>query len=163
MRRSLFGWTGERARGVGALDRLPPGSRGAVRAVLNDDPKFADFHVIRSPRVWDEGLFMVHPDTVFHFRLRVDEPGTVFVNFNTRFADPTVRSGWVRHSTQILAAELTPGEWQTFHLPCSGFRENVNGPAPDGTPRVAVIVYFGSGRFDRGLTVDEFWVTRGPD
>jgi ferric-dicitrate binding protein FerR (iron transport regulator) len=162
-RRSLFGWTGPRACGEPVPDWPPSGAPGSVRATLNDDVRFAETYVVRCPRVYDEGLFAWHPDTVFHVRLRTQEAGPVFVNINTRFADPTTSSGWVQHAARVTVDESMVGEWHTFQLPAERFKQNVHGPAPDGTPRVAVVVCIGTGRVDRGLSVDEFWVTRSPE
>jgi hypothetical protein len=148
--------------GAGELvfDNLPSGSEAAVRAVPRPTPKGKLFHKVQTQKDWTNGLFTIHDDSQLHVRFRVEKPGFFHILVVARTPDPTERTCVVLEGPDLFK-DRQAGQWYTAHVPFSEFRPTEPGKS-DRKPLVAFIVAFDSQLVDRGLTVERYWVTRGP-
>ncbi len=150
------GWRGELV-----FDRLPEGSDGALRTAPQPHPKWGFNHVVATPNAWKPGLFAIQNDSWLHVRFRLDKPGFFHVLVVAREPEIARRSCVVLEAPHFFQ-NRTPGQWHTAHLPFAKFRPTEPN-RPSERPLVAFIVVFDSQKEDRALTIERFWVTRGPD
>jgi hypothetical protein len=148
--------------GAGNLvfDNLPAGSEAAVRAVPRPTPRGQLFHKVQSQKDWTNGLFTIHDDTQLHVRFRVEKPGFFHILVVTRTPDPTERMCVVLEGPDIFK-DRQAGHWYTAHVPFSAFKPT-DARKSDQKPLVAFLVLFDSQVVDRGLTIERYWITRGP-
>jgi ferric-dicitrate binding protein FerR (iron transport regulator) len=149
---------------VGQLvfDDLPEGSKGAVRAMPSQGKNGKIFNKVLSNKDWTNGLFTIHEDTWLHVTFRVDKPGFFHCLVVARDPDATRRLCVVLESPTSLFERRQARQWHTAHLPFAQFRPT----QPENQlekPLIAFIVVFDSQAVDRGLTVERFWITRGPE
>jgi ferric-dicitrate binding protein FerR (iron transport regulator) len=141
-------------------DNLPEGSKGAVRAVGEVGGPRGIHHKVATQNAWTRGLFTIHDDSYLHIRFRVDKPGFFHVLVVAREQAP--KRGCVVLEAPMFFQNRQPGQWHTVHLPFADFRPTEPGRVID-KPMIAFIICFDSQEVDRGLTIERYWVTRGPE
>ncbi len=149
--------------GAGELvfDDLPEGSEAAMRAVAAKGPRGRTFHKVRTQNAWTNGLFAIHDDSWLHVRFRVERRGFFHCLVVARDRDAARRTSVVLEHNRFWQRR-EPRQWYTAHLPFADFRPTY----PDvqiEKPLIAFVVLFDSQQADIGLTVDRFWLTRGPE
>ncbi len=149
-------------------DSLPPGSRGALRAVQsrgkNGRPEGA-FRVC-TVREWTRGLFRIQPDTHLNFTCKRVLRGGLHVRLNTSTDPPDPSIMDIFEYRSPVLGDVRRGEWQTVSVPLLHFRRLRSSRlgVPDQPPRaghLAVMVGLGAPNRDPGLVVDRIWVTHG--
>ena len=144
-------------------------SRGVVRAArrfaLNGED--TEMHRITLPKQWMQGLWRIEEDSVLSFTYKMEKPGWFEIMMGMRSDDlnPEHVGNSVLHSSYW--DQGLPNQWRTVSVPFSAFKKNIRGvPYPElplVAPRVGDVVYilwFSTGVFDRGLTIDRIWVER---
>lgn len=149
---------------VGQLvfDDLPEGSKGAVRAMPSQGKNGKIFHKVLSHKDWTNGLFTIHDDTWLHVTFRLDKPGFFHCLVVARDPDATRRLCVVLESPTSLFMRREARRWHTAHLPFAQFRPTQPEKKLE-KPLIAFLVLFDSQVADLGLTVERFWITRGPE
>jgi ferric-dicitrate binding protein FerR (iron transport regulator) len=142
-------------------ENLPPETVAAVRAVAtpNRNGKSVN-HVVLSNNAWTKGLFEIHEDSVFHVRFRKERPGFFHCLICTRGPDLADRNCIVLEHNGFW--QVKKGEWITVDLPFKDFHPTEPHKPPVAKPPVAFVIVFDSQGNDAGLTIEGFWVTRGP-
>lgn len=143
------------------FDRLPEDSEGALKAIARTNPKGGVNHIVQSPNAWKPGLFAIHNDSWLHVRFRAEKPGFFHVLVVAREPEIARKSCVVLEGPHFWQ-NREPGQWHTVHLPFANFRPTEPN-RPSERPLVAFIVVFDSQKVDRGVTIERFWVTRGPE
>lgn len=151
---------------------LPDDSEAAVRAVEQIARPGGIHFKVATQNAWTKGLFEIYDDSWFHVRFRVEKPGFFHVLIATRDADPTRRTCVVLEAADFFREradgkfrQREPGKWYTVHLPFADFQSTKPGFTFAGLekPLIAFSVNFDSQASDLGLTIERFWVTRGPE
>ncbi|MEQ8784993.1 MAG: FecR family protein [Pirellulaceae bacterium] len=141
-------------------DALPPGSRGAVKAVEVESDQGRRSQIV-SQEAWTHGLFAAHRDSHLHFTLKMQQSGWFNILILTKTADgdsPAFAGNYI--FDQPVWFDRRPGAWGTVTIPLSKFRPLP--PSPDAIESVVPIqILFSSPDQDRGLVIDRVWVTRG--
>ncbi|MBL8793314.1 MAG: hypothetical protein JNM56_05370 [Planctomycetia bacterium] len=150
------GWRGELV-----FHDLPAGAEAALRTVPQPHPHWGLGHAVQTPNAWTAGLFAIHTDSWFHARFRVEKPGFFHVLVVARDPDLGRRSCVVLEAPHFWLRR-EPGRWHTVHLPFADFRPTEPNRLTE-RPLVAFIVVVDSQKEDLGLTLERFWVTRGPE
>jgi hypothetical protein len=143
-------------------DGLPPGVSGAVRATSRLGGPRGVHHQVRSQNAWTSGLFQIHDDSWLSVRFRVDRPGFfhALVVCRGSLLDP---GPCVVLEAPHFWKNRQPGVWYTAHVPFVEFRKTklYQDRVLDETG-VATLMLFDSQEVDRGLTIEWYRVTRGP-
>ncbi len=145
---------------------LPPGSKGAVRAALQDEDGGPAF--ISSPNEWSHGLFRIENDTYLNLTYKVKEQGWFYIMLETRSED---YSGAYRGHYMYQPQghwKVQPRKWHTVTIPLSDFHvpqrsqpQNTS-LAPPKVGEVVFSLFLRTQERDPGLFVDRLWVTKGP-
>ena len=103
------------------MDGLPDSSKGGVRAIRVEDPDlegtFTEQAAFGTP--WAEGLVMAREKTHLHMRYKLETPGPLEVQIETRTDGPKPRLASY-HFHQFAAT--SPGEWVEASIPLNHFR-----------------------------------------
>ncbi len=149
-------------------ESLPPGSRGALRAVQSrgKNGKSDGPFLVCTMREWTRGLFRIQPDTHLNFTFKRTFRGGFHVRLNTSTDPPDPSIMDVFEYRSPVRGDVPRGEWQTVSVPLLHFRRLRNSKlgASNQPPRaghLAVMVGLGAPNRDPGLVVDRIWVTRG--
>jgi ferric-dicitrate binding protein FerR (iron transport regulator) len=151
------GWTS----GTFINDGLPPGSKGAVRAVRANRREGVFFQVV-TPSEWNYGLFQVHEGSHLRFTFRMSRPDWLNVILSARTADgdpPVFTSNYLFDA--FPWERLEPERWYTLSIPLAKFRRLSAGGSKPFQGELPFQMLFSSTEPDRGLVIDRMWVTRG--
>lgn len=147
------GWDeGERV-----TEGLPAGSRGAVKAVLDESEDNGGFHRISSQESWLRGLFVIRKTSHLHLTFKIDNPKWMNVLLVTRTSDPHEPHFSGNYLFRDFPS-LTPGRWQTLSIPLAQFQRIHAGDVPVEDVVPYKLTFFSDGK-DRGLVIDRIWVT----
>ncbi len=113
---------------------------------------------VRSNKQWAKGFFRLQPDSVFRLRYRVKETGAGQLAVCVRPERTAGASTGVVEHTGAFVAHPSGG-WQTLEVRAKDMLDNVNTPS-FGAPWVGFLVIFNTYKFDLGLEIAEFRVTR---
>jgi ferric-dicitrate binding protein FerR (iron transport regulator) len=151
------GWTS----GTFINDGLPPGSKGAVRAVRATRREGVFFQVVTASE-WNYGLFQVHEGSHLHFTFRMSRPDWLNVILSARTTDgdpPVFTSNYL--FDEFPWQRLEPQRWYTLSIPLAQFRRLSAGGSKPFEGEVPFQLLFSSTEPDRGLVIDRMWITRG--
>jgi ferric-dicitrate binding protein FerR (iron transport regulator) len=152
------GWRGEFV-----TTGLPPGSRGAMKAVFGDKGNHTVYEVATREQ-WVEGLFVVHDDLHLHITLKMERPEWLNVFFASHGADGAPPP-WALHLfNEMPFSPREAGRWRTVTIPLSKFKRKRDGAFRDEPPVAGEVVHaviISATEPDRGLVIDRMWITRG--
>lgn len=138
---------------------LPPGSRGALQAELDER---AQVYGVTSPHPWMHGLFAAQAETHLHFKFKMSNPGWINVFFITRTRDPIDPTTSLYKFNELPSSSLDAGRWRTATIPLRDFeRKTATGFRPGSPARGEVVfgISCSAPAPDRGLIIDRIWAT----
>ncbi len=147
------GWDlGERV-----TEGLPPGLRGAVKAISKETEDLGSLYNIASNEAWMQGLFVVRKGSHLHITFKMENPQWINLLIVTRTSDrhdPHYSGNYLFKDVPWVAA----GQWRTLTVPLADFERIHRGDVPIEDVVPYKLVLFSEGR-DRGLVVDRMWIT----
>jgi hypothetical protein len=170
-RRAIETWSEDFERGlpagwIGTLvaSNLPPGSKQALATGRQNWPD-ADYHVIRTPEDWGNGLLTIEEQSTLHITYRIARGShvNVFMHAMAPAAEGAAPGMFKLPSSDFPRMSLG---WQTVSIPFSRFvrkvaspegRQEFSGGPPRAGERVAVLAFSSLEPVD--FVIDRIWVT----